>query len=154
MLADRDFDEKWDAAELCLVMQRDIHIQKMSTATVAEACGTYAKRNGRHPVREWLASLPPWDGARRLEQLLPLGFGTIADDYTAAVGRCFLIGMVARVMQPGCQLDTMPVFEGGQGIGKTSALRILGGEWYSSNNASMQEKDFLQGLQGYWLIEI
>lgn len=154
MLGERDFDEKWDAAELCLVMQRDIHIQKMSTATVSEACVTYAKRNGRHPVREWLSSLPPWDGCKRLERLINLAFGATEDDYTASIGRCFMIGMVARVMNPGCQLDTMPVFEGGQGIGKTSALRILGGEWYSSNNASMQEKDFLQGLQGYWLIEI
>lgn len=154
MLGDRDFDGKADAASFALMMQRDIHVQKMTSSTVAEACETYARKNGRHPIKEWLASLTPWDGVKRLETLLPLAFGTPADDYTAAVGRCFLIGMVARVMRPGCQLDTMPVLEGAQNLGKTSALRDLGGEWYSSNNAGMQEKDFLQGLQGYWLIEI
>jgi Virulence-associated protein E len=153
MWGEREFEAR-DASELCLMMQRTIGVEKMSTTTAREAAETHGMRNPRHPVREWLESLPKWNGLRHLEELLPVGFGTADDDYHAQVGRCFLIGMVARVMRPGCQLDTMPVFEGSQGIGKTSALRVLGGDWYSSNNAGMQEKDFLQGLQGYWLIEI
>jgi hypothetical protein len=153
MWGEREFDSH-DASELTLMLQRRMHIAKISTACVFEAVEACAHRNARHPVREWLKSLPEWDCVHRLEQLLPVGFGSETDDYHEQVGRCFLIGMVARVMAPGCQLDTMPVFEGPQGIGKTSALRELGGQWYSSNNASMQEKDFLQGLQGYWLIEI
>jgi putative DNA primase/helicase len=48
----------------------------------------------------------------------------------------------------------MVVFEGGQGIGKTSALRILGGAYYAQAHESVTHKDFFEGLQGKWVIEI
>ena len=83
-----------------------------------------------------------------------MGFGTTDEDYYAQVGRCFLIGMVARVMQPGCKLRNLPVFEGPEEIFKTSALEVLGGEWFLSNNENIQSKDFLQNLSGYWLVEL
>jgi predicted P-loop ATPase len=46
------------------------------------------------------------------------------------------------------------VFEGPQGILKSSALQILGGAWYSIAHATVGSKDFLQGLRGVWLLEI
>ena len=57
-------------------------------------------------------------------------------------------------MQPGCKLRNLPVFEGPEEIFKTSALEVLGGEWFLSNNENIQSKDFLQNLSGYWLVEI
>jgi putative DNA primase/helicase len=48
----------------------------------------------------------------------------------------------------------MPVFEGPQGIKKSSALQVLGGPWYSIAHESVNSKDFLQGLRGVWLLEI
>lgn len=150
----REFDVQKDASDLNLVIQRTVHIPKMSTSTVAEAVVSHSGKNKRHPVREWLLSLPEAGEPQLLEQWLPRGMGTDDDTYNQTVSKNFLIGMVARAMQPGCQLDTMIVLEGAQGTGKTSTLRVLGGDWYTSNNASMAEKDFLQGLQGYWVIEV
>jgi putative DNA primase/helicase len=71
-----------------------------------------------------------------------------------AASKNFFIGLIARVFKPGCQLDTMVVFEGAQGIRKTSALRLLGGEWYGQANESVQQKDFLASLAGKWIVEI
>jgi Virulence-associated protein E len=153
MFGEQEFDE-YDASELCLMMQRNVHIAKMTTAAAREAAETHAKRNARHPVREWLRSRPKWNGLKHLEELMPVGFGTVDDDYHAQVGRCFLIGMVARVMKPGVKVDTLPVFEGPESIFKTTALKELAKPWFLSNNESIQSKDFLQNLSGYWLVEI
>lgn len=46
------------------------------------------------------------------------------------VSRFFLIGMVARVMQPGVKFDYCLVLEGDQGKGKSTMVRILGGDWH------------------------
>jgi putative DNA primase/helicase len=75
-------------------------------------------------------------------------------EYIEAVSANFFIGLIARVMKPGCQLDTMLILEGAQGIGKSRSLRILGGDWYMLAAESVASKDFYQALPGKWLIEI
>ena len=64
-----------------------------------------------------------WDGQPRLNTWLSAHLGAERNGYTQAVGRAWLISAVARVMEPGCKVDTMIVLEGPQGIGKSRALR-------------------------------
>src|SRR6478736_551332 len=71
-----------------------------------------------------------WDGTQRLDTWLPHYMGTKDSGYTRAIGRKWLISAVARAMDPGCQADHMLILEGKQGIGKSQALRILGGQFY------------------------
>jgi predicted P-loop ATPase len=113
-----------------------------------------------HPLRDWLDGLA-WDEAPRLDNLLASYFG--ADDredrtraYLQRVGPMFLIGMVARVYEPGCQHDYMLVLEGPQGILKSSALRVLGGQWFSDALPDLNGDPvrLSQFLRGKWLIEV
>jgi putative DNA primase/helicase len=46
--------------------------------------------------------------------------------WSEAAFRVWMLGMVRRILEPGCQHDIMLVLEGPQGIQKTSFLRILG----------------------------
>ncbi len=62
--------------------------------------------------------------------------------------------MVARAYVPGSKADHMPVLEGKMGRGKSSFLEILGGEWYDALTTAIGDKDFVQSLQGVWLVEI
>jgi putative DNA primase/helicase len=62
--------------------------------------------------------------------------------------------MVARAMHPGCKVDTLPVFEGDQGAGKSSGLRILGGKLFTECHEQITSKDFYSVLSGRWLVEI
>jgi predicted P-loop ATPase len=114
------------------------------------------ERNKRHELRKWLQDLI-WDGHERLALMLADGWGAEETPYTMAVGRCWLIGMVARIFSPGEKMDTLPVFEGRQGILKSSSLQALvpDKKYFLSSNIDpiRNQKDFLSSLQGKWLIE-
>lgn len=74
-------------------------------------------------------------------------------DYSRRVAAWFLLGMIARVMRPGVKFDYCLVFEGIQGRGKSSALAILGGEWFGDTDIDLHNKDSMAALQGKWLYE-
>lgn len=135
-------------------MQRALKLGKLSVSTVRDAVTAVALTERRNECREWLEALN-WDGTERLASLLPIAFGTEASPYTAAVGRCWLVSMVARVIDPGCKVDTMPVFEGDQGARKSTAMKaMVGKRWFAEASESPTSKDFYQVLQGKMLVEI
>lgn len=124
-----------------------------SLGTIDAAVRVVAEANCVHPVRTYLRSLT-WDGIRRVEGLMARYLGADDSTYARAVGRCFLVGAVARVMKPGAKVDTMPILEGTQGKGKSSALAILAGEWFSDSKIVIGSKDAYQALRGVWLLEL
>ena len=106
------------------------------------------------PLREWLESLV-WDGKERVDIWLPKYAGAENNEYTRTVGRKFLISGIARACDPGCKCDTMPVFEGEQGLKKSSMIRALAGpEYFSDQIGDISNKDSQAMIQGKWLIEV
>jgi predicted P-loop ATPase len=144
-----------DLLEALLILQDEIGLSRATLPTLERAALLTGYRARRNPVRDYLDRLA-WDGTERLHTLLADAWGTIQDDYHAAVGRSWLMSMVARVYQPGCQADYMPVLEGAQGTLKSSSVRALAPDWFVENleSPSRARKDFLGALQGHWLVEI
>lgn len=147
---------QWKDADdvlLQLYMQRHVGLTKIGVQTCHDAALVAAFHDTRNECREWMTGIT-WDGVPRLNYLMSEGFGAEENAYTEAVGRCWVISMVARVFKPGCKVDTVPVLEGAQGAGKSTALRILGGKWFTECHESVLTKDFYGVLQGHLLVEI
>lgn len=124
-----------------------------ATPMVAEAIETLARANTIHPVRDWLRALPKWDGTCRADSWLSDYLGVKDSPYVRLVGRFFLIGMIARVMQPGVKFDYCLVLEGTQGKGKSSVVRVLGGDWHGDTDLDLHNKDSMSALRGKWVYE-
>jgi putative DNA primase/helicase len=149
-------DREWtDAANIQLTvwLQKAVGMSEVNPRVVLEGVQAYAATHRKNPLAGWLTSLV-WDQTPRLLDLLPLGMGAVRSEYIEQVGRCFMIGMVARVLEPGCKLDCMPVFEGAQGVGKSTALKILGGKYFAEIHESITSKDFYIAISGKMLCEI
>lgn len=125
----------------------------LKKGAVQDALVSAARLRTVHPLRDYLAGLK-WDGTKRLTLWLTGYLGTPASRYTAAVGRWWMISAIARVMRPGCQADHMLVLEGAQGLGKSSALRILAGDWYLPSLPDIKNPAGGHMLQGNWIAEV
>jgi predicted P-loop ATPase len=142
-----------DDTRLTVFMQDHCLMPAVQDATVAKAVRYVARQRTRHCVREWLRALT-WDGVDRLATAFEDYWGAEGSLYTRAASTNFFVGLVARILRPGCKLDTMPVFEGPQGTLKSSALAVLGHPWYAVAHERVDSKDFRQGLRGKWLVEV
>lgn len=141
-------------------------------AALTEAIHTVADSNPYHPVRDYLQGLQ-WDGKERLEkwlihvlridhELLRNGDGKeIAPNpnrlrYLQMISKFWLIGMVARIMKPGCKFDYSLVIEGLTGRRKSTLLEVMAGKaYYSDTHFDIGgNKDGFDQLQGLWLYEL
>lgn len=139
------------------------------TEKVREALGYVAKRYGSYdPLVEYLDGLT-WDGVPRiatmLQDLFAVEVPRLVDPATqdevsapnllASIARCMMVGLVARAYEPGCKLDTMPVFVGLGGKGKSRGIAALcpRPEWFCDTQLDLRDKDRFQALDGVWIYE-
>jgi len=129
---------------------------KFARQKVMDAVTILAEDRHRHPVREYLDSLPQWDGVERVDTLLVDWLGAEDNKYTRAVTRKTLCGAVYRILTPGCKHDTVLVLNGDTGIGKSTLIAKLGGRWFSDSLslADTKDKTAAEKLQGCWIMEI
>lgn len=160
VVAERGIPRLWadaDTVTLQTYIQRFI-VPRMGRDKIEAVVAMHARHNcAFHPVRDYLQSLS-WDGVPRLNTCLRDSFGAKAqpEKYLAAVGAAWCISAVARIFEPGCQVDSALVLEGPQGFYKSTALRVLAGDAYFSDSlsADLSHKDARDHLRGKWIIEL
>lgn len=127
-----------------------------SPTKTKDAILTVAATRKYHPIMEYLENLPPWDMTQRIETLLIDYFGADDTPYVRAVTRKTFAAAVARIYEPGTKFDSVLVFNGPQGIGKSTLFYKLAGDWFSDSLSltDMNDKTGAEKLQGYWILEI
>jgi hypothetical protein len=125
-----------------------------TTRTVGEGLRIVAMRTLVHPIRDWVKSLR-WDKKKRIDTMFIRLGGAEDTPLNRAISKNFLISCIARVMVPGAKVDTMPILEGEQGLGKSSLLRALVGEqWFIEGSVDIGTKDGYQMLRRKWVGEL
>jgi predicted P-loop ATPase len=115
------------------------------------------------PLADSLLALgKQWDGVARVDSWLKQ-FALVDDtgcaEYVSMAGRCFLVGAVARALEPGCQLDTVLSIEGAGGGGKSSMFKVLAeavgkGLFTDGVHDVSVTQSLIEGAEGCWIIEL
>lgn len=145
-----------DADDSALYAHFQHVLGRVTKADVMDALRIHLAQHRTHPVREWLRSLPPWDGQHRVDTLFHDLVGADATPYTAGVARIILLGAISRVMWPGCKFDIMPVLQGRQGCGKSTLVSLLAtrDDWYLDGVPDLTDpKAFGESIRGKWVVE-
>lgn len=122
---------------------------------VRDAVNQLCLENSFHPIRDMLNSLS-WDGTPRIDTWLADYLGAEDTLLNRAIGPIILIAAVRRVRQPGVKFDQIPVLEGVQGSGKSTALRVLAGEGFHSDQEilTQEARTQMELLEGVWFYEL
>lgn len=123
---------------------------------VRHAITDLACANAYDPVKNWLDDLPEWDRKPRCHTWLRDHFEAEGDaEYLKQVFTKWMVATVGRVYRPGLKFDWMPIFEGAQGVGKSSFGRVLvGDKFFLDWLPNLADKDAALGLQGMWSVEM
>ena len=124
-------------------------------ATIRETIYSFMCNFTYHPVKDYLNSLPKWDGVKRIETIFGVLFGVADNEYVRVISKKWFMAGIARIFEPGCKFDYMLVISGSEGIGKSTFASKLcnSSEWYTDDLGQIGEKDGYERINGIWIAE-
>jgi len=127
---------------------------KIARNDVERAIHVIASEHEYHPVRDYLSSLA-WDGEERIARIASRILGAEDTPLNRVLIRKTLISAVARVMRPGCKVDTMLVLQGVQGAMKSTFWRALASPWFVDTpvDISSDPTRAYQVMRSAWIYE-
>jgi len=139
---------------------------KATKTQAFDAIVAVAHQHSYHPVRVYLHALQ-WDGVPRVGKLFQHYFNAeMPTDpaehdrmvaYLEHISVGFMVGGVARVEQPGCKHDHVPVPVGRERLLKSTAIRELCFDpaWFCDDiSPNLIDRDTKESLAGKWIIEL
>ena len=116
-----------DSDMVHLAARMRAYLGDIQDTVVKRTIAAYATSRARsfHRHHAALAALPAWDGQQRIEHLLDGATATAASDYVGAAMRSLWLGLVERILDPGCIHDEAVLLIGGQATRKTSFFRAI-----------------------------
>lgn len=147
--------DKQDSIELYKIFERlGYSAAQKSNGMIDNALVSAAQENFVDPICDYLRGLE-WDGIERLDTLFIHWLGAEDCPLNREITRLWMLGAVDRAFRPGHQFESVLVFCGEQGIGKSRLLRMLAGDYYTNSiNATSSEKANTELLQGKWIVEL
>lgn len=166
--AQSEIGEWTDEDDMRLRVWLDLEYRlKSNVEDLQNAIAWVADQNREHDLRDYLDMCAvKWDGQERVRDwlLTYLGADALDDDdpafvdetidYYRRVGMKWMVAAVARAYKPGCRVDNMLILEGGEGLGKSTAFRILGQKWFADALLNPADKEYNALIQGKWIVEM
>lgn len=113
-----------------------------SNQAMLDGMETFFSERSYNPVMDYMEkAAEKWDGRKRINQMLQVYLGAEDIDLVSKIAEMWLVGAVAKVYDPYAKFDYVLDLVGGQGVGKTSLLQKLGGEWYTDAVTDFANKD-------------
>lgn len=113
-----------------------------SNQAMLDGMETFFSERPYNPVMEYMErAASNWDGRKRINQMLQVYLGAEDIDLVSKIAEMWLVGAVAKVYDPYAKFDYVLDLVGGQGVGKTSLLQKLGGDWYTDAVTDFANKD-------------
>lgn len=125
---------------------------------------TVAHKNAYHPVRDWMSTLPKWDGKDRVQEILDT---VLEIEYFNGVEKLpkilltkWLVSCVAAVMAKTYRGRGVLTFQGAQEIGKTSFFRSIVPKehfesWFKDGvHIDTKDKDSVKRVISHWIVEL
>lgn len=131
---------------------RNYRLGIKATSTLRNGVLMAARSAKYNPVLD-LIHAEKWDKINRLEHWLTDVYEIEERPYTRLIGKCFIMGLVKRALQPGCKFDYMLIIKGEQGLKKSTAFRALAYPFFTDNAIRMGDKDSLMAMQLVWIAE-
>jgi hypothetical protein len=155
--------EDGDATVAGIVIEQATQIRVTNLALVGRALDHVCRQTTRDLLQEWVATLPK----RRVTKLLTTWLRTyahvpdvVSDAYVADVSRIIPVGIIARILHPGCQYRYVPILEGPENTGKSKLTKALAGHdpygqsWHVPLSAGLENKEAHMMLDGALIAEL
>ena len=134
--------------------------RKLELKMVQNAMALHAEHRQVNPLVDYLQGLQ-WDGVSRIHNTLHKYLKCDDTKLNQIYSRKWMIAAVARAIDPGCKVDTMPVINAPQGHGKGTFIKIMAGQcpitgysWYNSSPINIGHKDGQSILRTAWIHEM
>lgn len=144
-----------DYTRLRLHLENALAFEPVGRELIRDIVHWLGDLNTMDSAHEWLTSLK-WDGVKRVERFLPAYMGSPDTEYEQAVSRYLWTALAGRVMEPGCQVDMVPILVGRQGLGKSQGVRAMSPtpECYVEIRLDDRDDDIARKMRGTLIGEI
>jgi len=124
---------------------------------ILDAVKSLAYENCFDPILDMLTEAEgKWDGVNRLDTWVVDYLGCEATELNCAIGRKVLIAAARRARVPGVKFDNITVLESPEGMNKSTAIRVLAGDQFFSDQSilGLRDREVQEQLAGKWMHEI
>ena len=77
-----------------------------------------------------------------------------ASEFENQVFKHWLVGAVERIRNPGCKMELCMILHGEQGVGKTTTLQILGGQFFAEDVTFSRDLNMTLTRIGHHILEL
>lgn len=139
------------ATELAIRLERLGLKDQVGAEKLRRALDWVIEHRRMDTARHWLEHVvPAWDGVPRIHRFWPDYMRTNDTRYTQALGNYSWTAQAGRILEPGLQVDMVPVLVGAEGLRKTSAIKAIAPhkEFYGEFRFDAKDEDLARLMRG------